>query len=374
MSSIGKRFLESEHGSFVPALAVALVPLLAAVGMVTDYSAGVTERSDMQAALDAASLSIMTLPKDLTKDERQKKLQSAYEVNGGRGTTKLGAYNVAVDGTVTMSTSANYAMPTAFMALAGIDSVAIGVKAAARKNPALMEATFKVTKVSGYWNKSMYLYGVKFGETAVNKLMQIDYAYNNFGDPKGYGTSNVYTVSGTTKTLVQQQVCTTAIVSSFSGAPASAYQQTSGGKKFLTTCTMSPANGPGAVIDVSQMNALYLVMDLGVTQNRGIAVSSNVPKKLQSDDPATSNRLYIGKGYATAAEKAAKPADYLPVESPTGKTVDIFNAVPCGQTSDQAWEDGGNAVPADVSNADFFYSVSGKCNFSQRASEVSLTQ
>ncbi|TJV56457.1 MAG: hypothetical protein E5Y18_04935, partial [Mesorhizobium sp.] len=125
--------------------------------------------------------------------------------------------------------------------------------------------------------------------------------------------------------------------------------QTSGNKKYLTTCTntMYPANGAGAVIDVSLMDVLYLQMDVPSAQT----------PKLKSNDANTSNRLYIDG-----------------VEVANGKLVDIFTAVPCGQPSQQAWEDGGNPVPAPVSNADFFYTVTGKCDFNQRPSQTVLTQ
>ncbi len=362
MLSIRKRFLKSEEGSFVPALAVALVPLLAAVGMVSDYSQGVSERAAMQDALDAASLSSMTLSKDLTTDERQAKLQTAYEANGGRGTVALDTYNVATDGTVTMSTSASYDMPTAFMAMAGIDSVAINVVAAARKNPALVEAAFKIQKVSGWWNKTMWLYGGKFDaadEDQRQPLMKITYAYNG-GGGKGYGTTTIYKItenpnypndrSKDITTQVQQQVCTTKSKSWYRNnnktVPSDAIIENNG--QLITACTTNPVNSTGAVIDVSHMNQLYLQMD----------VPSGDPDVLKTDDPSTSNRMYIdGK------------------QSPKNKTVDIFSAVPCGQTSTQAWEDGGTNPPSpDVNQADFFYSVTGKCNFSQRASEVSLTR
>jgi Flp pilus assembly protein TadG len=383
MPNLSKRFLKSEHGSFVPALAVAMVPLIAAVGMAIDYSAGVAQRNAMQVALDAASLASMTLPRDLTTDERRQKLQSVYEMNGGKGTVTLGAYDVSSTGRVTMSASATYDMPTDFMSIVGVDTVAIGVEAAARKNPALVSAAFKIDKVSGYWNKTMTLFGTKFGASKEQPLLKIDYTYNGGGGDKGYGTTIVSKITENpnfpndrTKDLttqVQKQVCTT--------QDKSAYTTTTGkGKNATTTttipagaivdgskitlCTTTATDDKGAEIDVSQMDKLYLQMD----------VPSGNPKKLKTNDPATSNRMYTGKGYTTAADKAAKPADYLPVEVPTNQLVDIFNAVPCGQTSDQAWEDGGNAVPAPVSNADFFYSVSGKCDFSQRASETALTQ
>ncbi|TIN48985.1 MAG: hypothetical protein E5Y30_44865, partial [Mesorhizobium sp.] len=73
---------------------------------------------------------------------------------------------------------------------------------------------------------------------------------------------------------------------------------------------------------------------------------------LYSNDPATSNRLY-----------SSTSADIPLAEMATGQIVDIFGLVPCGSTGYQAWEDGGNPVPAPVSNADFFYNVTGKCDF-----------
>ena len=82
-----------------------------------------------------------------------------------------------------------------------------------------------------------------------------------------------------------------------------------------------------------------------------------------------------GSATATAAQKALSPSNYLPVEVTGNAIVDIFAAVPCGETSDQAWEDGGNNPPLpDVTNADFFYSVMGKCDFNRRPSETLLTQ
>ncbi|WP_366514519.1 hypothetical protein [Mesorhizobium sp.] len=235
------------------------------------------------------------------------------------------------------------------MQIAHVETVQIGVASAVRKRPALVQTTFKVNKVSGHWNKTMTLYGTKFTETAVNPLMKITYVYNNFGDPKGYGTSTVYTVNGSTTTKVQEQKCTTKTVLNFNNLPTGAITQTSGTKKYLTTCTntMYPANGAGAVIDVSLMDVLYLQMD----------VPSAQLTKLKSNDANTSNRLYIDG-----------------VEVANGKLVDIFAAVPCGQSSQQAWEDGGNPVPAPVSNADFFYTVTGKCDFNQRPSQTVLTQ
>ncbi|RAZ90300.1 hypothetical protein DPM33_14975 [Mesorhizobium hawassense] len=339
----------------MPMMVLLTLPIVAAIGFSIDYTSAVTTRSDMQNALDAAIISVTTMPTTTALSDRQTALQQAYAANSGQGTATLTGVTVAADGTATFTATASYPMPTSFMQVARIDNVQVGVGSSVRKTPALVQSTFRVTKVSGYWNKTMTLYGTKFGDTVAKPLMTISYAYNGYGDPKGYGTTTVSTINGSTSTVVQQQDCTTKTVKNFNSLPTGAITQTdSNGKRYVTTCadTFYPANGAGAVIDVSQMDKLYLEMK----------VPSGSPTTLRSDDPATSNRLYIGASAGNMPEVA------------TGQTVNIFTAVPCGQAGYQAWEDGGNPVPADVSNADFFYTTTGKCDYNQRPSTTVLTQ
>jgi hypothetical protein len=94
------------------------------------------------------------------------------------------------------------------------------------------------------------------------------------------------------------------------------------------------------------MNTLYLRMD----------VTSGTKKTFRSDDQTTSEHLYID---GTEVAKNTK--------------VDIFSAVPCGQESKQAWEDGGSSLPGPVEQADFFYKVTGKCDYSQKTTGMRLT-
>ncbi|MGX8010995.1 TadE/TadG family type IV pilus assembly protein [Mesorhizobium sp. ORM8.1] len=341
----------------MPMMVLLTIPLLLAVGFSVDYTSAVTTRSDMQNALDAAILSITTLPTTTSLGDRQTALQQAYDANidsGKGGTATLTSVNVAADGTATFTATATYSMPTNFMQIARINSVQVGVASSVRKTPALVQTTFKVTKVSGYWAKTMTLWGTQFGSTTANKLMTISYSYNGYGDPKGYGTTTVSTINGTTSTLVQKQVCTTGTLKSLQKSlPAGAVIQTDQyGTTYYCVDTFYPANGAGAVIDVSQMDQLYLEMD----------VPSGNPTALKSNDPTTSNRLFIGTSSTNMPEVA------------TGQTVNIFTSVPCGQTGYQAWEDGGSAVPESVNEADFFYTVQGKCNYNQRPSETVLTQ
>ena len=347
------QFVARRDGSMMPMMVLLTIPIVAAVGFSVDYTSAVTTRSDMQNALDAAIISITTLPTTTSFADRQTALQQAYAANAGQGTATLTSVNVDSFGAATFAATASYPMPTSFMQVARIDTVQVGVGSTVRKTPALVQTSFKIGRASGWWNKTITLYGTQFGQTTPQKLMQISYAYNGAGDPKGYGTTTVYTVNGTKLTQVQQQVCNTSKVKNFNSAPAGAILQTSGnGTNYQTTCTTSPSSGSGAVIDVSLMDKLYLEMD----------VPSGSPTVLKSNDPATSNRLFMGPTEATMVEVGA------------GQTVDIFTAVPCNQTSTQAWEDGGSPVPEAYTDTDFTYTVQGKCDYNQRPSETVLTQ
>ncbi|RUZ03646.1 MULTISPECIES: TadE/TadG family type IV pilus assembly protein [unclassified Mesorhizobium] len=359
MRGLAGSFIESRSGSFAPILILAMIPLITAIGFSVDYTSAVQTRSTEQAALDAAILSITTMDTASTKPQRQVAMQASYVANGGQGTATLNSFDVSANGTATAQASASFPMPTVFMQIARIPSVAVGVTSAVNKAPALVEATFKVTGVSGYWNKKMTLYGTMFGAAAGKPLMTIDYAYGKTGDPKGYGTTTVSVLTTdsagkTVTTVAQKQVCK--LVDS--STPAGAVILTDGFQtKYYCVDTMYPADGAGAQINVSQMAGLYLQMD----------VPSGNPSKLMSNDPTTSNRLYSGlKSDQTGA------IDYN--EMATGQIVDIFGLVPCGATAYQAWEDGGNKVPAPVSNADFFYNVTGKCDFNKRPNNTRLTQ
>ncbi|KAA3441819.1 hypothetical protein C7I87_33640 [Mesorhizobium sp. SARCC-RB16n] len=352
-------FARSRSGSMMPLFLVSLMPLIAVIGFSVDYTSAVQTRSNQQQALDAAILTITTMDTTSTLAQRQTLLQNSFIANGGQGTATLTNFVAGTTATATTAqATASFAMPTVFMSIARINTVPIAVGAAVSKPPALVQATFKVSGVSGYWNKTMTLYGTQFGATTAKALMTIDYKYGGTGDPKGYGTTNVNVLTTdsagrTVTTLVQTQVCSLG-----RNPPAGVtLQKDANGTYYYCVDTMYPANGPGASIDVSQMGGLSLQM----------YVPSGNPQYLKSNDPTTSNRLYSG-----VKDPVTNAVTYN--ETATGQVVDIFGLVPCGSTAYQAWEDGGNPVPAPVTNADFFYNVTGKCDFNKRPSDTALTQ
>ncbi|MFB9982344.1 TadE/TadG family type IV pilus assembly protein [Mesorhizobium kowhaii] len=340
------RFVRSRSGSFAPILILSMMPLIAAIGFSVDYTSAVQTRADMQSALDAGILAITTMDTTSTLAQRQVVLQDSFAANGAPAgaTATLNSFAVDAGGTATAQATASYSMPTVFMQIARINTVPVAVASAVSKKPALVTSTFKVIGVSGYWNKTMTLYGTQFGAAVAKPLMTIDYVYGGGTDPKGYGTTTVSTINNLgVSTVVQTQVCKVGKKPP-SGVTLNTDQY---GTKYYCVDTMVPANSAGAAIDVSLMGGLNLQM----------YVQQGNPQNLSTNDATTSNRLYIDG-----------------TEVPNGTVVDIFSAVPCGQPSTQAWEDGGNPVPAPVSNTDFSYSVTGKCDFNKRPSNTVLTQ
>lgn len=358
------RFAQAENGSLLPIFAISLVPLMLAVGMSVDYSSAVSSKATMQSALDAATLSLTTLPKSTSEADRTKQLQDVFQANAGQGTAAVLTPVYDADGTLHLSASATYSMPTNFMKIATISNVDINVQTKVVKKPSLIEATFKIDKVSGWWNKTVTLYGTKFNETAVNKLLEISYSHNRFGDPKGYGTTTVNKITknaanNDVATQVQKQTCTTKSVSNFNNATATDIKETSGNSKWLISCVTDPANGGGAVIDVSEMATLYLEMKIP-NPNAGLgggSLARGTKETLRSDDKNTSDRLFID-GLKTKANTI----------------VDIFSAVPCSVTSSQAWEDGGSLTNNTIDDADFFYKVTGVCNYNQRIAQTRIVE
>ncbi|TIT71407.1 MAG: hypothetical protein E5W56_21850, partial [Mesorhizobium sp.] len=81
-----RQFLRSGDGSLMPIVVMMMMSLLLAVGFSVDYTSAVTTRSNMQSALDAAILSITTMPTTTTKADRQMALQQSYAANSGLGT------------------------------------------------------------------------------------------------------------------------------------------------------------------------------------------------------------------------------------------------------------------------------------------------
>ena len=103
-------------------------------------------------------------------------------------------------------------------------------------------------------------------------------------------------------------------------------------------------------------------------------MTSRTSGQLAADLPPLRVLMGGAVGMALAQGVAAQPASPPASSDAAVQMPPISVQGTGGQTGYQAWEDGGNAVPAAVSNADFFYTVQGKCDYNQRPSDTVLTQ
>jgi len=95
---------------------------------------------------------------------------------------------------------------------------------------------------------------------------------------------------------------------------------------------------PGGFVDLGEYDKAYLEFTIGPRAYEFDKWCPGCPKVLRSDDPNTSDRFTIdGK------------------KVPKGTVLDIFDFAKCGETSSQAWEDGGGGIP------DISYDIEAKC-------------
>jgi Flp pilus assembly protein TadG len=124
------RFLRHRRGAVAPTFAVALIPIFAAVGIAVDYSVASKVKTSLNAAADAAALAAVsknqmsTSAKDAKKNANKAFKQEAADVKGA----SLDKVSIKVQdsgGSRTAVVSYKASVPTAFMGLAGIDSISL---------------------------------------------------------------------------------------------------------------------------------------------------------------------------------------------------------------------------------------------------------
>ena len=119
-------FRQDRQGTIAITFALTLVTGILFIGAAVDYSHALTERTQLQAALDSAVLAAATQP----AAARANAAMSAFNANT-QSAGLTGATASFQAGTTTYSGTASVTMPTSFMAVASISSVAIGAAAAA---------------------------------------------------------------------------------------------------------------------------------------------------------------------------------------------------------------------------------------------------
>lgn len=348
-----KKFLASKDGNFSVITGLTLIPIVLAVGLSVDYTSASNTRSSMQQALDAAVL-------EITHDglaATDAGLNAFYTGNAGSGSAKLAKLPTVIGNYAEIEAEATYAQPTAFMLIAGQPSVSIRVVSKVKVRLKPTSATFKLRMVSGWWDKSVTLLGVKENESIEKPLVRIDYKWNGITSTTPVGTTYLYkyddngaiSLAAKMECLKQQTVrgVTTTVPSG-----------------DRTDCKLTVGDENGVSRDVSEMDKLALQMNIVPALQQGYLNAVNdilsrptLPLVLRTDNPLYSHHLY-----------AQRPGETKATAFPQGKAIDIYRLIGCGEEISQEWEDGGN-----FSATDFIYSVTGKCEGKDTIG-VALTQ
>ena len=129
LASLLPRFSASDAGNVAVIFAIACIPLMAAMGVAVDYTRAAQTSSEMQDALDAASLALSRQSNlsTMTSAQIQKFAEDYFNANFSNSELQdltLKASYTATGPSVTISASAK--LPTDFMGIIGTQSVGIG--------------------------------------------------------------------------------------------------------------------------------------------------------------------------------------------------------------------------------------------------------
>ncbi|BCJ90324.1 VWA domain-containing protein [Terrihabitans soli] len=125
-----KRFRRDCKGSVAIIFALAIVPVVAAIGAAFDFARGVQKRDELQALIDSALLSVSRSSVTMSDDQVAAKIR-AYILSIGYPAGELGTVTISRNGQ-TLSAKATAKVPTTVMKMAGIKELNIEAKATAR--------------------------------------------------------------------------------------------------------------------------------------------------------------------------------------------------------------------------------------------------
>jgi Flp pilus assembly protein TadG len=311
-----KKFVNDRGGNFAIMTALLAVPLTISAGVAVDLSSAYLQRTNLQEIADGAALA-----GGKVFDGRNLAAAQAEAVNfiTAYSTTTPASLTYTMTGTSdrVFKVTLNGAVPTSLMRLGNVNSVDVGVSSQATAPAKPTVVTLTPTQAQGYYYKVVTVRVVRPGATAETVLGTVTYqptTHNN----SGQGTMTVtptgsITLGDYTKLVLQMDIKN-------DGCPLK------------------------MVASVSSKNAVSC-------SNTNQASSSKYDLSLRTDDPTTSNYLFVNG-----------------TELPQGVIIPIENYFGCQAPQKHAWEDGGGWTTQDI-----FYTISSTC-LSADGDAVRLTQ
>ena len=361
----------SESGNVAIIFALALVPIMAMIGMAVDYSAASTGRFNLQNAVDGAVLAAAKEP-DTSK---RNAIGQAFMLSSLRTSSVTSTFVTNADGTVTGT--ASWAFPTNFGGFVGRSSVALNASVTVDGIALpVAELNFTALSAQGWYWKKIDLIVLNAGATTETTLAS--YVYQPTSQTTSSGTLTATYNDGTGAMVAGALNKTITLQKDYQNLYLKMTVYDDGcAPGYSPAHTSSPSAFKCAVAGSSYLSTK------GVITYEKTKISVPVVYTTNPKDPASAtsaHNLYVQDitGQVKANGKTAKTItvnvggvakSVTMVMIPNGKTPSVFDILPCPSPTAgfvEQWEDTGwNGVgdpPSSWAVQDFTFSVkSNKC-------------
>jgi Flp pilus assembly protein TadG len=326
--------LRDESGAVIIMFAVALLPVLLTIGGAVDYMRVGRAKSQLQQALDAATLAAAT------GNTGASALMRTNDTAGSLLSNVTVSWTNNPDGSVTGTATAQ--VPTTFLKLATLSSISVGATATASIGSPQTASTvsFSLTGAYGWYWKQVDIYIHNVGTTGDTKLASYVYQPTNLNGQSGRGTG----------TTTAQFFSGSAMVA---GAINSAVAMGSNyDKAYLTMTVYSDSCGPG-MVNTSSSSVVSCVAS-GTKINGTTYTKTATPVIYSTADPTQSRNLFVNGINMYSPKVAPKIMQVLPC--PASGTASVTNT--------HAWEDtpySGSINTGSWSTQDIFFTVQTGC-------------
>ncbi|MBX9619858.1 MAG: VWA domain-containing protein [Hyphomicrobiales bacterium] len=162
-----QRFLADRSGAIAPIFAIVVIPVLGLASAAIDYSRAATERSRLQAAVDATALSVIHLPQGTPANVVQSTAQSFFQ------SIYTPPYGVPMPQVTTsyanstLNVSASETLPTGIASIIGVSSVTIGARSTTLNQQSSVEIALALDNTGSMAQNGK----IESLKTAVNNLL-----------------------------------------------------------------------------------------------------------------------------------------------------------------------------------------------------------
>lgn len=134
-----RAFAGDTRGNVAMLFALTVVPVLLVAGAAMDYSRAITEKERMQHALDATALFLAHEPKTATLESLQTKANARFAASFQSSSMAATPILTVAKGASTLRLTATSTIETAFMKLAGVESLNLGATSEVRNERKKLE-------------------------------------------------------------------------------------------------------------------------------------------------------------------------------------------------------------------------------------------